>query len=433
MGISQSVSGVNSLAVGIITQASDFPTLAQVQIGKSQYIIVNVSGVIDNDPTKTDTGQTFANGAYIIWNGINWTDVETGGVVGPVSSTLNALPRYATTDGAVIKNSGVIIDDSNNVTGINNLTISGAINDSAAVSVASGTTTNIGAAASSNVLITGTTTITAFDTVGAGIVRRIRFNGALLLTYNGTSLILPTLQNIKTAVNDTCFALSLGSGNWFLYNYQSASGNALPNAVNNQTGTTYSFALTDIGGTVTASNASASTYTLPQTSNIAFPIGSRIKLINLGAGAVTLVKEGSETLIGNANLNQNATAEIEKTSATQWEVFGGTATVNMIGISTFIQVVANNTYNLNYFPGCAGTILGVAEKARALTTAGTFKIQINGVDVTGLTAVAPTTGGAYTAATGANTFTRGQSITITYSGTTAVLDHDVVIDWTQQF
>ena len=46
----------------------------------------------------------------------------TGDVVGPVSSTDNAIVRFDTTTGKLIQNSGVIIDDSNNITGINDIT-----------------------------------------------------------------------------------------------------------------------------------------------------------------------------------------------------------------------------------------------------------------------------------------------------------------------
>lgn len=47
------------------------------------------------------------------------------------------------------------------------------------VDLASAGTTNLGATTSNNVRITGTTTITAFDTVGAGIQRSVRFRGRL--------------------------------------------------------------------------------------------------------------------------------------------------------------------------------------------------------------------------------------------------------------
>lgn len=93
----------------------------------------------------------------------------------------------------------------------------------AITSVASASTCDIGAAATSEVLITGTTTITSFGTSNAGIRRRGRFAGALTLTYNATSLILPGGVSITTAANDSFEALSLGSGNWQVTSYQSAS------------------------------------------------------------------------------------------------------------------------------------------------------------------------------------------------------------------
>jgi hypothetical protein len=55
-----------------------------------------------------------------------------GDVVGPASATDNAVARYDTTTGKLIQNSAVIIDDSNNVTGVNTLTATNlVINDDA--------------------------------------------------------------------------------------------------------------------------------------------------------------------------------------------------------------------------------------------------------------------------------------------------------------
>jgi hypothetical protein len=45
-----------------------------------------------------------------------------GDVVGPASATDNAVARFNLTTGKLIQNSAVIIDDSNNVTGVNTLT-----------------------------------------------------------------------------------------------------------------------------------------------------------------------------------------------------------------------------------------------------------------------------------------------------------------------
>lgn len=91
------------------------------------------------------------------------------------------------------------------------------------VTLASASTVNIGAAASDNVIISGTTTITAFDNVNNGVKRWVRFSGALTLTHNGTSLILPGAANITTAANDTAEFISLGGGNWQCIRYTKAS------------------------------------------------------------------------------------------------------------------------------------------------------------------------------------------------------------------
>lgn len=96
--------------------------------------------------------------------------------------------------------------------------------------VASASTTDLGAVASANLRITGTTTINSFGTSASGLTREIRFAGALTLTYNATSMILPGVTSITTAANDTCVAVSLGSGNWIVVSYTRASGAALVSA-----------------------------------------------------------------------------------------------------------------------------------------------------------------------------------------------------------
>lgn len=94
----------------------------------------------------------------------------------------------------------------------------------AEAALASATTTDLGAQVSDAVLISGTTTITGFGTADAGRIVKVRHSGALTLTHNGTSLILPGAANITTAAGDTYDAESLGSGNWVVRAYQKASG-----------------------------------------------------------------------------------------------------------------------------------------------------------------------------------------------------------------
>lgn len=102
-----------------------------------------------------------------------------------------------------------------------------AINEAKGTDIVSATSTLIGAAIGNYVNVTGTTTITSFDTVQAGTRRIITFTGILILTYNATSLILPTSANITTAVGDTATFVSLGSGNWVCIGYQRKDGSPL--------------------------------------------------------------------------------------------------------------------------------------------------------------------------------------------------------------
>jgi microcystin-dependent protein len=106
-------------------------------------------------------------------------------------------------------------------------TLSGALNEAPPVTLASAATVNIGAAAANSVTISGTTTITAFDTVAAGITRKVTFSGALTLTHNATSLQLLTGASIATAAGDTSEFVSLGAGNWDCLWYQRANGKAI--------------------------------------------------------------------------------------------------------------------------------------------------------------------------------------------------------------
>ena len=85
--------------------------------------------------------------------------------------------------------------------------------------IASASTTNLATATGTFVHITGTTTITALGTAAAGVERTVVFSGALTLTQNATSLILPGAANIQTAVGDVAVFRSLGSGNWRCISY----------------------------------------------------------------------------------------------------------------------------------------------------------------------------------------------------------------------
>lgn len=102
--------------------------------------------------------------------------------------------------------------------------IARSLNYPAVQDIASAATTSIGDVTSSYARITGTTTITSLGSADVGVVRYVRMAGALTLTHNATSLILPGGANITTAAGDMFKATSEGSSNWRVEWYTKANG-----------------------------------------------------------------------------------------------------------------------------------------------------------------------------------------------------------------
>lgn len=75
--------------------------------------------------------------------------------------------------------------------------------------------------------VTGTTTITAIS--GSASPATLVFDGALTLTHNGTSLILPGGANIATAAGDVAVFVNDGGSNWRCVSYIKAAGLGLNN------------------------------------------------------------------------------------------------------------------------------------------------------------------------------------------------------------
>lgn len=166
------------------------------------------------------------------------TDLSTGatgtlpvsnGGTGVTTLTSNAIYKGAGTSPIAVSG---ITDDGTTVTVAEILTMSGkAFNSAKGADIASASSIDLGAATGNYVEITGTTGITALGTVQAGTIRFVRFIGALTLTYNATSLILPGARDIVTAANDRAIFVSLGSGNWICVSYLKASASALGDVV----------------------------------------------------------------------------------------------------------------------------------------------------------------------------------------------------------
>ena len=95
--------------------------------------------------------------------------------------------------------------------------------------------------------------------------------------------------------------------------------------INSQTGTTYTLVSADRGKLVSLSNASPITLTIPTNSTTAFPTGTRIDIIQTGAGQVTV--GGAGVTINSKDSNkklseQGSAASLIKFATDTWWLVG---------------------------------------------------------------------------------------------------------------
>lgn len=97
--------------------------------------------------------------------------------------------------------------------------------------------------------------------------------------------------------------------------------------INNQSGTSYTIALADIGGVVRQGNAAPCTLTIPLNSTTAFPVGSVVPVRRTGEGSLTIAATGGVTLnIPTGFLATIAmvhgTAMLHKVGTNEWDLSG---------------------------------------------------------------------------------------------------------------
>jgi hypothetical protein len=129
--------------------------------------------------------------------------------------------------------------------------------------------------------------------------------GTITSITAGTGLSGGTITSTGTIAIDTATTADLTTAQTLTNKTLTAP--VINLALNAQTGTTYTFVLTDNGKLVTASNASAQTYSIPTNASVAYPVGTQINIIQIGAGQVTIqaVTSGTTTI---ASTGATATA-----------------------------------------------------------------------------------------------------------------------------
>jgi len=194
--------------------------------------VIGPTSVADGDVALFNgvTGKLIKSGGKLVDTVLTSLSTATNAVITAADSILTALGKLqkqvsdnlttlTTHTGAAAPHSGHVIKTGD--------TLTGTLNWSSTQTIASAATTDIGAATSNVVIISGTTTITGLGTIAAGAERCVTFSGALTLTHNATSLILPGGANITTASGDVAYFASLGAGNWRCTGYQKANGQSV--------------------------------------------------------------------------------------------------------------------------------------------------------------------------------------------------------------
>lgn len=156
--------------------------------------------------------------------------LKTTNTAGTVYSTITAVAYTSLTTVTVASDGSTALDSglsavSYGLISANNPSVGPSETHRKGTAVASASTTDIWGIAGDFVHVTGTTTITSLGTAPyAGARREVIFDGALTLTHNSTTLVLPGAANITTAANDRMIVRADTTANMVVVDYVRANG-----------------------------------------------------------------------------------------------------------------------------------------------------------------------------------------------------------------
>ena len=148
-----------------------------------------------------------------------------------------------------------------------------------------------------------------------------------------------------------------------------AAGYYIGRGINAQTAS-YVGVITDAGKTVTMTVATSNTFTVPLNATVAYPTGTRINILNLGAGACTVTATGGVTISGTISaLATNQAASVIKTATNTWSYvpFSSGAAAAVITSSTGSPTITTDgTATVYKFTGDGTLVVGTAGVVRLL-------------------------------------------------------------------
>lgn len=281
LGLASGGTGAVSLTANGLLLGNGTSAISAIAAATTDQVLFGVTG------SAPVWGSLIAgSGISIVGKTISATG-GTGDVVGPASSVDNTLPRYDGVTGKLIQGSGIVVSDTNDVTGVGALTVNGAFTLVAdQVQVSEGGTG--GASFTANAVLLGNGT-SALSSAGA------QSDGQLLIGRSGLAPVAAALTagtNISItngvgSITIDCTAAGLA--------WTDVSGTSATMAVNNG---------------YQANNAALVTLTLPAVA----AFGSIIRVKGAGAGGWRIAQpSGVQVIAGTQSTTVGVTGMVDST------------------------------------------------------------------------------------------------------------------------
>ncbi len=234
--------------------------------------------------------------------------------------------------------------------------------------------------------VTGTTTITSFNSVGVGTWIRLHFDAALTLTHNATDLILPSGANITTAAGDEAEFIEYASGDYRCVSYTKANGTAVVGGITGGTaiattsGTSHDYL--SIASSVKRITLQVVGVSTSGTSVVQVQLGTSGGVVNTGYTGVS----DTQTSGGGSATSLTSGLGLERSGVgSNTTVRGGRVVIdNVVGTNTWVMTYQGyiTTSSTSTSWGTATITLGAAlDRIRLTTVNGTDTFDAGSINI----------------------------------------------------